>query len=71
MTTLVFCGGLFGLAALVLGAAVWMAYRLGRANEESAAARTNDEVKNAQLAAAADRPDTRTDLLERLRRGHF
>jgi len=60
-----------GVAALFGGAAVFLAYRLGCADRQEADLRSDQEVKDAQLAAAARRPDTRAELADRLRGEQF
>ncbi|HJT08687.1 MAG TPA: hypothetical protein VJ747_17280 [Stellaceae bacterium] len=60
-----------GVAALFGGAAVFLAYRLGSADRQKASLRSDQEVKDAQLAAAARRPDTRAELADRLRDERF
>jgi len=60
-----------GVAALLGGAAVFLAYRLGSADRQEASLRSDQEVKDAQLAAAARRPDTRAELADRLRDERF
>jgi len=60
-----------GVAALLGGAAVFLAYRLGSADRQKASLRSDQEVKDAQLAAAARRPDTRAELADRLRDERF
>jgi hypothetical protein len=61
----------FGVAALFGGAALFLAYRLGNADQQKADLRSDQEVKDAQLAAASRRPDTRAELADRLRGGQF
>jgi hypothetical protein len=60
-----------GVAALFGGAALFLAYRLGKTNEQKAEQRSDMEVKDAQLAAAARRPGTRAELADRLRDERF
>jgi hypothetical protein len=60
-----------GVAALFGGAALFLAYRLGSADRQKANLRSDREVKDAQLAAAARRPDTRAELADRLRDEQF
>jgi hypothetical protein len=60
-----------GVAALFGGAALFLAYRLGKADEQKAIQRSDQEVKDAQLAAAARRPGTRAELADRLRDERF
>lgn len=60
-----------GVAALLAGAAMLLAYRLGQADSRDAVERANEEVKDAQLRAAARRPGTRDELAERLRADDF
>jgi hypothetical protein len=71
MTTIAFVGGALGVAVLALGAAFWLAYRLGAANDQRASEHADNEVKNAQLEAAIDRPGTRDELVKRLRGDGF
>jgi hypothetical protein len=56
-----------GMAALFGGAALFLAYRLGKAGEQAADQRSDREVKDAQLVAASRRPGTRAELADRLR----
>ncbi len=60
-----------GVAALLAGAAIFLAYRLGRIAERAAIQANDNEVKDAQLEAAARRPGTRTELVDRLRDDRF
>jgi hypothetical protein len=60
-----------GVAALFGSAAVFLAYRLGKADQQKANERSEREVKDAQLAAAARRPGTRAELVEQLRDERF
>jgi hypothetical protein len=61
----------FAVAALFGCAALFLAYRLGSADQQKANLRSDQEVKDAQLAAAALRPDTRAELADRLRDDQF
>jgi hypothetical protein len=60
-----------GVAALFGSAAILLAYRLGQADERKNTQRSDLEVKDAQLAAASRRPDTRAELADRLRDAGF
>jgi hypothetical protein len=60
-----------GVAAFLAGAAMLFAYRLGKADGRNAIERANEEVKDAQLRAAALRPGTRDALVGRLRGDDF
>jgi len=60
-----------GVAALFGSAALFLAYRLGKADEQKASQRSDEEVKDAQLAAASRRPGTRAELADRLRDERF
>ena len=52
MSDLALIGLGLGVAALFGGAALFLAYRLGKADEQKAIQRSDQEVKDAQLAAA-------------------
>ncbi|HKW52396.1 MAG TPA: hypothetical protein VJO12_01805 [Stellaceae bacterium] len=71
MSALALVGLGLGVAALFGGAALFLAYRLGHADDQKAKLRSDQEVKDAQLAAAARRPDTRAELADRLRDERF
>jgi len=60
-----------GVAALFGGAALFLAYRLGKADAQTANQRSEQKVKDAQLAAASRRPGTRAELADRLRDERF
>jgi len=60
-----------GVAALFGSAALFLAYRLGKADAQKASQRSDEEVKDAQLAAASRRPGTRAELADRLRDERF
>jgi hypothetical protein len=55
------------LAALFGGAAIFLSYRLGGTAERAAVERADEEIKDAQLAAASRRPANRAELAQRLR----
>ena len=71
MSDLALIGLGLGVAALFGGAALFLAYRLGKADEQNANQRSDREVKDAQLAAASRRPGTRAELADRLRDERF
>lgn len=55
-------------SALLLGLAVWLAYKWGRSNERRQQVESTNGIKDQQLQDAAAPAPSPADILERMRR---